>query len=147
MFICDRCGKQLEELKKVEEPIFLDGRRYTAFEFEIDDCKCGGTFKEAMKCPVCGEWFIEDTVDCCNNCFEENLTKETCISIGYNSLDINDFFRQVFSDEEINEILEREFDKIDNGLKKHYYREFAIQTDRLGQKIAERKKSENLHKR
>ena len=147
MFICDKCGKQVESLIKKTEYIQMDGYSYPVQEVEIDSCSCGGEYQEAIKCPICGEWFVEDVHDCCEKCFNENLTKEICVGIGYSSFDINDFFKFVFSDTEINEILEREFDGIDASLKSNLYREYAEETYNFGEKVAERKRYENLHKR
>lgn len=146
MFKCDSCGKCEKQLPLCRDTIDFDGYTYTIQEFGYDVCECGGEFKDAKECPICGEWFIEEDFDCCDKCFEESLNKETIVGLGYNQFDINDFFRSVFSDTEINEILEREFDKIDEGLKKQYYREFAEGTYEFGEKVAERKRRENLYK-
>ena len=147
MYKCDWCGKVVEELPCEKEFIEIDGILYQNGFSANDECKCGGTFYEATECPICGEWFIEKDFDCCDKCFEESLNKETIVGLGYNQFDINDFFRSVFSDTEINELLEREFDKIDEDLKKQYYREFAEGEYDFGKKVAERKKRENLYKR
>lgn len=147
MYKCDKCGKVVEQLPLCKDTIDFDGYSYTVQEFGFNECKCGGEFEEAVRCPICGEWFIENTVDCCDKCFEENLNKETCIAIGHSSFDFNRFLRFVFSDEEIDEILEREFDKIDEGLKNFYFREFATDTYDFGSQVAERNRRENLHKR
>ena len=147
MFKCDKCGEILENLPVCKDTITIDGYSYTIQEYGFDECKCSGIFKKAKHCPICNEWFIEEDRDCCDKCFEENLNKETLVDIGYNPFDINDFFRSVFSDIEINEILELEFDKIDEELKKQYYRKFAEEEYNFGEKVAERKRRENLYKR
>lgn len=147
MYICDKCGEQVEYLETTVQYETFDGRRYPSMEYEIETCHCGGQYQEATKCPVCGDWRIEDDRDCCESCFEKITTPEICKVIGYNPFDIHFFLRFVFSDDEIETILEREFDKLDENLKKKYCREFALEFDDFAKKVAERNKSEDLFKR
>jgi hypothetical protein len=83
MYICDKCGKQVDELAMYTQYENLDGQRVPTMEYEIDDCHCGGTYQEAKRCPICNElYYHEEVYECCERCFEENLTLENCLATG-----------------------------------------------------------------
>lgn len=95
-FMCERCGKVYDG---DETP--LSG-----------DCECGGYLEDAMKCEICGEIFIPDDYNCiCDECLEKNASVDTVFEL-YGDLnetiEINDFLANVFSKDEIEEILLKE---------------------------------------
>lgn len=152
MFICDKCGKKVKELALYTQYEQLGDMRVPTMEYELDTCGCGGEYKEATKCPICHEYFLEDEIGCCTECFEKNLTKENCLKAGENLYEVNDFLAFVFSQTEIEELLEREFDKLEDSFKKHFIREYATQNSSHGEdsfirKIIERNRYDNIHKR
>lgn len=151
MFICDKCGKQVEDLVCYTEYHHIgEGRPPITETHYYDECSCGGELQEATKCPICEEYFIADVKPCCDTCFEENLDKETCLLAGEKTYQTNDFFEFVFTTTEINEILEREFDKLDDYTKNKFIRDYATELstqgdDRFVKAIIERKKYADLH--
>lgn len=152
MYICDKCGKQVDELAMYTQYENLDGQRVPTMEYEIDDCHCGGTYQEAKKCPICGEYYYNDEVyECCEKCFEENLTLENCLATGDTLNELNFFLTDIFSYREIEEILINEFKKLNPYLQKQYMRKFAEENSTESQDyfintVVERKKYADIHK-
>lgn len=58
MWICERCGEITEQLPTHQESEECWGR--TVYFEEVDNCFCGGSFVEAIKCVHCGEWISEN---------------------------------------------------------------------------------------
>lgn len=114
MYICERCGKIHEEVPTYEEDFGYDvGVGYlSAKQTLVDYCSCGGNIVEGTECEECGEVFEkngEQTI--CDKCLEKYKTFDNAIKIGADyriKVGINQFIRQCFSEDEINEILERE---------------------------------------
>ena len=108
MYMCERCGCLVEEI-----PTDFECRGYSSlgdrFEEEVDGrCECGGEFGEAIQCPICGEWGLENDYGVCDECFKEHETVENALGLGeYNteSVEINEFIAKVLGEEQINKIL------------------------------------------
>ena len=113
MLVCDRCGMLMqEELLKSHREIHGHTMLGQALAEEIVDleCRCGGTFKEATKCEVCGEWFDNEGFHgVCEECFDEYETVGVALEIGAENTvsveDINGFIAECLSSEMINKIL------------------------------------------
>lgn len=114
MYICESCGKIHEEVPVIEEDYGYEVGigRVSAKQTIADSCDCGGSLVEATECAECGEVFEkngEQTI--CDMCLEKYKTFENAIKIGADyriKVGINQFIRECFSEDEINEILERE---------------------------------------
>lgn len=103
MLVCTHCGalKEEEALRYVTES---HGERHLDYT-----CSCGGTFVEATKCEVCGEWFDNRELDgVCEVCLEEHETTGDALAIGAEnttSVEINGFIAYALDPVVINEIL------------------------------------------
>lgn len=102
MFICTDCGKSIGD----DELMF---HVESHGERRADDCDCGGEFVEAVECEICGRYMAgDDARIVCDNCVSENSTFETACEIGNENkekIEINGFFYEIFTEEEVNEIL------------------------------------------
>lgn len=92
MFICDKCGNELDEL-----PTFQDPRPYgntTVYEEMTEDrCTCGGTYEEAETCRGCGEHFIELNSGLCDERVKDAYTAEIGLRyVEYNKSDFLEYF-------------------------------------------------------
>ncbi len=76
MYICDTCGEVREELDTHTYYDRVAGNSMmSGYTTEIDDsCSCGGTFVEAVECPICGDWANPDE----NEGIHEECYKEKC---------------------------------------------------------------------
>ncbi len=78
------------------------------------DC-CGGECEEAVKCPICENYFIEDETigGMCKDCFNDSITIENAMAFA-ESCDELDYLltEQIFMKSEIVEILKRELKNI-----------------------------------
>lgn len=102
MLICTNCGRVIEEDSLVYHAETHGERR-------ADDCYCGGEFVAAVECEICGKYMADaDSRIVCDSCVAENTTFETAREIGEQNkekIEINGFFFDIFSEEEIDEIL------------------------------------------
>lgn len=112
--MCKRCGDVYEELPTHDEDFGYDVGigRVSAVQTLVDSYHCGGNFVEATQCDECGEWFEKNGLQTiCDKCLEKYKTLDNAIKLGdeYSiPKKINQFFAWCFSEEEINQILERE---------------------------------------
>ena len=119
MYICNRCGNLCEddELPTYEEDFgFETGVGWKAMKQTfVDTCSCGGDFVEARECALCGEYFDkEEGWRVCKHCLEEGATYENALAVGEENKDsvkINGFLANVFTESQIEEILQRELDQ------------------------------------
>ena len=111
MYICNRCGKLIDEL-----PTSSQCHGYTGLgdelreEFAETECSCGGEFVEARQCKICGEYYSDEDYpyDVCECCAEEYETVGHALEYGEQrkeKVEINGFIYSVLSNEQINEIL------------------------------------------
>ena len=110
MYICIHCGHHFEE----------PSNRYNKRWSDSDDSEqycpnCGSEdFEEAEHCEECDEWFPVGTCanGICESCMEKHASDfETVKRYGDSHKEertINGFFSWMFTDDEIDEILERE---------------------------------------
>ncbi len=144
MFICQKCGRMLEDYE-----IGTEHQRhgYTSLGAPIDEpmtsnCSCGGEYVKATKCLVCGEWFLPDTFSTqkvCDDCLENEKTVNNALEIGHENQEevhINGFVKSVLTPEKINEILEKwvsenfvdgSFDVVKYCDEDKYYYEYWIE--------------------
>lgn len=101
MYKCEECEKTFEEPK------------FTNFgEGKYALCPhCDGDFDKAKACEVCGEYFTESEMPdgVCEDCIEAHKTIDFCIEVGDEepeSVKINSFFTSVYTEEDIDFILE-----------------------------------------
>lgn len=114
MWMCEQCGDVYEELPTHDEDFGYDVGigRVSAVQTMVDSCHCGGNFVEATECDECGEYFEKNgEQSICDKCLEKYKTFDNAIKIGAEypiKKGINQFLAWCFSEEEINQILERE---------------------------------------
>ena len=104
MYICKECGCTYTE---DAVPTYQDFTQLGEKGF-IDDCSCGGEIVEAYECVLCDELSANVM---CDKCLNENITFETVLRYGNDTkqnIEINGYLAHEFTEEQINEILERE---------------------------------------
>ena len=108
MYICLHCGLQFDD------PVLTHNGGY--YEEPWYECPyCGSdAFEEAEQCEECDEWFPVGTCanGICESCMEKHASDFDIVKRYGDSLKeerkINGFFSWIFTDDEIDEILERE---------------------------------------
>lgn len=115
MLICKDCGKVIADDELITH---LESRGEfwgnNCFEEIVDKCECGGEFVEAKQCQMCGEWICEDDENVCDDCLQNNATYDNALKYGEEnkeSVELNGFLANVFTADEVNEILIRELDE------------------------------------
>lgn len=119
-FKCLKCGHIFEE---GEEKTYIEnygepgGKPYLQW---FGCCPlCGGEYEETKQCVVCGSEHLKDELyfcDVCENCkddikFEYKYRPDLCYKLaekGKRSVSINPFLADMFTEEQINEILFKE---------------------------------------
>jgi hypothetical protein len=84
---------------------------------------CNGSFDEAKKCEICGEYFFEDELNggcVCDDCVEEHKRDlKTCYAIAETTekqeIKINALLASVFDITEIEEILYQQLESVGNN--------------------------------
>lgn len=75
MFICDNCGKIVEDLPKTRYYHNVPGNSAVSgyIEEADDECGCGGNYFEAGECERCGDLFPrkKDWQTVCEKCKQE----------------------------------------------------------------------------
>lgn len=115
MLICPYCGDLINE-----EDLGSDIENRGEFwgspcnVFIQEECKCGGNYEKAKKCELCEEYFYNECsyVEVCQKCLKKNCTLENAILFGAENekeITINGFYSSVFTVNEINEILTKEY--------------------------------------
>lgn len=117
MLICDRCGNVINEsdAEIIHEKDYINcgcGKICIRDDEFLEDCFCGGTFVDATECEFCGEWFNGEG-NVCESCINEYSTFGNALKMGaetdcIESIKINGYLAYEFSENQINEILERE---------------------------------------
>ena len=102
MLVCNMCGDVISE-DELEYYYESHGERCP------NCCSCGGYYVEATRCECCGEWYDPDgSYGVCDECLAEHTTLDNAILMGkLNTIccKVNEFFSQILSDEEIDQIL------------------------------------------
>lgn len=75
MYKCDKCGKVIEKLPEIIDKVPF-GDTTADLVSTDEDCACGGTYLEAIKCKVCGNIkHIDDgiayTEELCHDCLDD----------------------------------------------------------------------------
>lgn len=118
MYVCDRCG----ELREGDDlPAYTEDFGYdtgvgwcSCPQTMVGNCSCGGQFIKAGTCDVCKNYFDDSYNSVCETCKEENATFENALKFGdedKGSVEINGLLLQMFSTNEIEEILKRELNQ------------------------------------
>lgn len=112
MYICNNCGKQVDDL-----PTYKEARATTMMqtfyeEMLDDECECGGTFEEGYprQCEICGYDLSANEYCVCDVCLAEEYTVHNALKIGdlnREKIDINGFVAWHLSADQINHILEK----------------------------------------
>ena len=115
MYICEDCGDTRSELKEEYEHIggFQSGKQ--GYTYTDDDCSCGGTYVEAVKCERCGDWASERFGGVCKACIENNATVSNAILFGETEtegIEVNGYYAKVFGEAQINSILRTKFNEL-----------------------------------
>ena len=108
--ICEDCGKLTDTIE--------------------DRCECGGWFVEARLCEVCGEVYITDEDDLCEECLKTSSTLENCLDIGDDEAQreqykLNGFLASVFSEREIEELALKCFMELPKHLQQEYINSYC----------------------
>lgn len=110
MYICERCGDLQEEMPVTRYYDKVDGNHWASgYITEPEECYCGGNYVEAKRCPICGD-YIPETQEICEICLRENANIDNAILCGKEDtceLQINGYFATIYTEEEINDILEK----------------------------------------
>lgn len=121
MFKCLECGNIFEdgEQKTWEEEHGLDTPPYE----KVKACpQCKGTYTEAEQCQKCGEWFdkYDLTSGLCDDCIDSyRLDVDLCEKIGSTcrkDVQINSFYVDSFTSEQIEEILHKAIEQASKSI-------------------------------
>jgi predicted Zn-ribbon and HTH transcriptional regulator len=108
MLVCRECGYVFEE-EEASNWVEEHG------EGNCGCPRCKGEFEEAARCKICGEWFLDNGIDeVCEECKEQNLTYSNALKVGdkeKQTVEINGFMASVYSISEINDILQRDYER------------------------------------
>ena len=111
MYICNRCGKLIDELSTDSQCHGYSslGEAFVE-EYAETECSCGGDFVEARQCEICGEYYSDEDYpyNVCECCAEQFETIESALEIGSNNtekINVNGFVAYMLTEEEINAIL------------------------------------------
>ena len=118
MYICLNCGEVFEEpVTKSHREYFGECHGRVCWENVGDDycpnCGDANNFEEAAECKVCGDYYAWDSSEStiCHACLEEHATLDVCLEYGSedkSEIELNDFLVDMFTVEQIEEILIRE---------------------------------------
>ena len=132
MLICENCGKTMleSEVRTRIETFELKTTMGSFFDPQYFDegCDCGGAFVEAEICPICGEYKPKDLNKVCDYCLEDEETLETALEMGdkfKDEVEINSFLASVFTPQEIEEILTREFKQANGSFLRDYTKDMV----------------------
>lgn len=148
MLICNHCGNIIKE---EDAPTYEEAHPYgEGFVYEkcTDICPfCRqGDLVEATKCPVCDViYIIKDEETICADCLEENMTLENCLEMGEDiaeEIEINNFWRFVFRDSEIEEMLRKTFNELPNFKQKEYIQKYCNEDKYFYEDFIQRKAKE-----
>ena len=130
MYICECCGNVVcdyeLQTRKDFKPVEMTCHTDWCYETMNAPCECGGEFVEAVQCAVCGKYKEKDEYSVCDECLEEAETLENALEYGAEAeetIEINGFLAQVFSNTEIEEILVRELNNARNSFMKPFVQE------------------------
>ena len=131
LLICEKCGNThtYEQAKRETEKHYNRFGEYMGEETYLTCYSCGGVLVEAKSCPGCERVYITEDEDICQDCYEEAKNFDTCFEIGeenYLSADIklNGFLAMVYSDEEIEKCLIKDFQSLPRGIQEKYFEKY-----------------------
>ena len=115
MMICNQCKRMVEDDQmEITSSYIGDYGDSPCFEKTENGCPCGGSYEQAIKCKVCGEYVSEKDVfsvdqPICRVCLTEMATVENAMAYskekGATKCEVFEIF---FTKEEIFEILRSE---------------------------------------
>lgn len=134
MIRCNRCDSIFDESELITD--YVNGGDIGE---PHNSCPyCGhDDWDEVKECCRCGRWFSVDELhgysgwEMCRDCIEDETDTRTVIEYGdtvKQDVSLNGFLSDVFSDEEINEILTSKFMELPESKQKEAYTEF-VNTD------------------
>jgi len=112
MFKCLDCGEVFSEDELLSWSEYRgECHGSPAYEKMCGCPSCKGDYEVAKACEICGEYFTESEMPdgVCEDCIEAHKTVDFCIEIGAEeseSVEINSFFTSVYTEEDIDFILE-----------------------------------------
>lgn len=114
---CERCGEVFDE---------RDGNRHVYNDGEVDyHCPICDAYDwiEVYRCERCEDWFAESELmgDLCAECFEQGVKVDDALTYGADvgsNVEVNALFAKAFTPLEINTLLAREFEKLDDKARK-----------------------------
>lgn len=132
MWRCDKCGETCttQDLHKD----FIDGgyRGEPHYTCPI----CGSEYvDEVYQCELCGEWFYGDEIHgsmgemACDKCIEEHKTAEEVVDFASEDLvevELSGLLAFAFDEDDINELLKREFMKLPKDEQKKYIDDYIF---------------------
>ena len=152
MYYCEMCDSIIEE---EDLPSYTQshpyGMGYAEEEIVEFVCPyCRADLIEVTKCPICDECYIKEDEDLCEVCLEEQCTLENCIDMCKQvkeEIEISEFLASVFTPQEIEECLLKEFKDMPEHMQKQYIQKYCeSDTYRLVETLEERaRKNADLH--
>lgn len=134
MWKCERCGEicSTQELKKD----YIDGG-YRGEPHYTCPC-CGSEYvEEVYQCELCGEWFFSDEIFgsigemACKSCIEKHKKAEEVLDFAdddHVDVELNGLLAFAFEEDEINEILKREFLKLPKSQQRDIIDDYVSDT-------------------
>lgn len=123
---CDDCGT-VSSLKELNRDTINGG--YPG-EPHYTCPVCGSEYvDEVYQCELCGEWFYGDEIYgsmgemACDKCIEKHKTAEEVVDFASNDLvevELNGLLAFVFEEDQINELLKRQFMELPKDEQKKY---------------------------
>lgn len=94
MYKCDKCGKVIERLPTVVDYVPY-GDTDVPMESTDEDCACGGTYLEAIKCKVCGNIkHVDEGIayigEICHDCLEKEANDVKTLRMAYENAEDGD---------------------------------------------------------
>lgn len=125
MMICNQCKRMVEDDQmEITSSYIGDYGDSPCFEKTENGCPCGGSYEQAIKCKVCGEYVSEKDVfsvdqPICRVCLTEMATVENAIAYSKEKGETErEFFEVCFTKVEIFEILRAEVMKNPTAFEK-----------------------------
>jgi hypothetical protein len=129
MYICEDCGKLIEELPCEIEELSLS-EEFPSYTVKVPiplQCSCGGDFVEAGFCVKCRN-YTASSYEICNSCLEDAKTLDNCLEIGdewQGTVKLNGFLFTFFDTADIEHILKEHLKKspkeeIEKAIKEYY---------------------------
>jgi RecJ-like exonuclease len=152
MYICEECGQLFESLPTCENAHYTMGGEFLGREelTETDCPNCRGEIVEAKECPFCGQTYISENEEFCDDCFDEWATRENAFEMGgedTTEIEINGFLASVFNETEVFDILVKVFDEMPDEIKRKHILNYCGEDKYLFKEWLEEKfRNVDLHK-